>query len=97
MLTLMALKQHPLRFNELRRTVDGISQQMLARTLRSLERDGTVVRTVHPSVPPQVEYALSPLGHSLTDAIRVLGAWARTALPEIERNRGRYDDGRTGG
>ena len=58
----MTLTERPRRFKTIRRTIGGISQQMLARTLRALERDGMVARTVHPTVPPQVEYALTDLG-----------------------------------
>jgi DNA-binding HxlR family transcriptional regulator len=81
----------PRRFNDIRRTVGGISQQMLTRTLRSLERDGMVTRTVHPTVPPQVEYALSPLGVSLAERMHGLGAWAHQHLEEIEDHRARFD------
>ena len=89
----MVLRQQPRRFNDLKRTVGGISQQMLTRTLKALERDGMLARTVHPTVPPQVEYALTPLGHSLSHPVYELGAWARGHVDEIERNRSRYDDG----
>lgn len=81
----------PRRFNDIRRTVGGISQQMLTRTLRALERDGMVVRTVHPTVPPQVEYALSPLGHSFAERMQGLGLWAHQHLEEIEDHRARFD------
>lgn len=79
------------RFNQIRRDVSGISQQMLTRTLRALERDGMVSRTVHPTTPPQVEYALTPLGHSLaTEAIR-LGNWALAHREQIDAHRGAFD------
>lgn len=79
------------RFNQIRRDVSGISQQMLTRTLRTLERDGMVSRTVHPTTPPQVEYALTPLGHSLaTEAIR-LGNWALAHREQIDAHRGAFD------
>jgi DNA-binding HxlR family transcriptional regulator len=81
----------PRRFNDIRRTVGGISQQMLTRTLRALERDGMVTRTVHPTVPPQVEYALSPLGQSLADRMHSLGAWAGEHLEAIADHRARFD------
>jgi DNA-binding HxlR family transcriptional regulator len=64
---------------------------MLTRTLKALERDGMVERTVYPTVPPQVEYALKPLGHSLSEPILQLGAWAQAHLDEIEDNRVSYD------
>ena len=70
----------------------GISQQMLTRTLKALERDGMVTRTVHHTVPPQVAYELTALGHSLSEPVYHLGEWARAPLDEIEGNRG-LDDG----
>lgn len=87
----MNLLQRPHRFNEIKRAVDGISQQMLTRTLKSLERDGLVSRTVFPTVPPQVEYALTALGLSLSEPVQELGAWARRHADEIEANRAGYD------
>jgi len=87
----MVLTERPRRFNDIKRTIGGISQQMLTRTLKALERDGMVSRTVHPTVPPQVEYALTELGHSLAEPLRELGAWAGAQLETIEANRLRYD------
>ncbi|WP_454887382.1 winged helix-turn-helix transcriptional regulator [Sphingomonas oryzagri] len=86
------LVERPRRFNDIKRTIGGISQQMLTRTLKALERDGMVSRTVYPTVPPQVEYALTKLGQSLAIPVRALGAWAGEHLDEIESNRARYDD-----
>ncbi|MEZ5339820.1 MAG: helix-turn-helix domain-containing protein [bacterium] len=86
------LSRGPLRFNELKRRVDGISQRMLTRTLRSLERDGFVNRTVHPSVPPSVEYSLTELGHSLRCPLDELAGWAREHLPGIIAARLAYDE-----
>lgn len=87
----VVLFQQSLRFNELRRGVNGISQQMLTRTLRALERDGMLTRTVHPSVPPQVTYALTSLGQSLAaEGIR-LGEWVDRHLAEIDKSRAAYD------
>lgn len=86
----MVLTERPRRFNDMKRTIGGISQQMLTRTLKALERDGMVSRTVHPTVPPQVEYALTELGHSLSVPLRALGRWAGEHLEEIEGNRLRY-------
>jgi DNA-binding HxlR family transcriptional regulator len=79
------------RFTELRRDIDGISQRMLTLTLRRLERDGLVRRTVHPVVPPQVDYDLTPLGATLLDAIAPLVAWARAHRDEVARARAHYD------
>ena len=79
------------RFTELKRDIDGISQRMLTRTLRHLERDGLVTRTVHPVVPPRVDYALTPLGTSLLDAIAPLVAWTRRHRAEIVAARAGYD------
>ena len=90
----LTLTERPRRFNDIKRTIGGISQQMLARTLRALERDGMVTRTVHPTVPPQVEYALTALGRSLADPIRELGFWAGTNIAEIESNRLAFDEAR---
>lgn len=88
----MTLRDSSKRFNEIKRTIGGISQQMLTRTLKALERDGMVTRTVHPTVPPQVEYALTALGHSLSEPVMQLGSWAERHLEEIESNRIRYDE-----
>jgi DNA-binding HxlR family transcriptional regulator len=90
-LVVMTLYQRPHRFNELKRAVEGISQQMLTRTVKALERDGLVARTVHPTVPPQVEYRLTDLGHSLSEPIIQLGAWAAANLAVIHANRDTYD------
>ncbi|WP_277978999.1 winged helix-turn-helix transcriptional regulator [Sphingomonas phyllosphaerae] len=88
----MTLTERPRRFNDIKRTIGGISQQMLARTLRALERDGMVTRAVHPTVPPQVEYTLTALGRSLAAPIRELGSWAGAHIAEIESNRSAFDE-----
>ena len=93
----MVLTERPRRFNDMKRTIGGISQQMLTRTLKALERDGFVSRTVHPTVPPQVEYALTELGHSLATPLRALGAWAGDHLNAIDANRHGYDVARDAG
>ena len=80
-----------LRFNELRREVDGISQRMLTVTLRGLERDGLVARTVFPEVPPRVEYSLTPLGTTLRQLIRGLVSWSGAHLTEVDAARASYD------
>lgn len=79
------------RFNELRSQVDGISQRMLTVTLRGLERDGMVTRTVYPEVPPRVEYALTPLGATLRQLVRGLVAWSGAHLAEVDAARAKYD------
>jgi len=81
----------PKRFNEIKRMVGGISQRMLTLTLRGLERDGLVTRTVFPTVPPRVDYELTPLGRSLWEPVEALGAWARGNIGEIEAARERFD------
>ena len=80
-----------LRFNELRRSIGGISQRMLTLTLRGLERDGLVTRTVFPTIPPRVDYALTPLGRDLLDPVSALGAWAIRNQPKIARARAQFD------
>lgn len=80
-----------LRFNELRSQVDGVSQRMLTVTLRGLERDGLVQRTVYPEVPPRVEYMLTPLGATLRELVRGLVRWSGAHLAEVDAARARYD------
>src|SRR5215218_2942478 len=75
LLVMKLLDDGTLRFTELRRQIDGISQRMLTLTLRQLERDGLVQRTVHAVVPPRVDYALTPLGRTLHETVRSLVAW----------------------
>jgi DNA-binding HxlR family transcriptional regulator len=88
---IMELGAGPLRFNALRRRVDAISQRMLTRTLRMLERDGLVRRLVEPSVPPKVEYSLTPLGRSLQVPVTVIGQWAIDNRMQVARARADYD------
>src|SRR5205823_13722228 len=80
-----------LRFTELRSQVDGISQRMLTVTLRGLERDGLVSRTVYPEVPPRVEYSLTPLGATLRQLVRGLVKWSGDHLAEVDAARTTYD------
>ncbi len=79
------------RFSELRRDIPGISQRMLTSTLRGLERDGLVRRTVYPVVPPRVDYALTPLGETLLDTVLKLINWALEHVDDIDEARRRYD------
>lgn len=86
------LGRQRMRFNEIRRHVDGISQRMLTLTLRNLERDGLLTRTVYPTVPPRVEYELTELGHSLLVPVSALGDWAVDHQDEIAEARKKFDD-----
>ncbi len=89
--TVAMLGGGPRRFSELKRAIEGISQRMLTLTLRGLERDGLVTRTVHPTVPPSVEYALTPLGRTLLDPVMALVAWAERNRGRIQQARDRFD------
>jgi DNA-binding HxlR family transcriptional regulator len=80
-----------LRFSELRRRIEGVSQKMLTQTLRALERDGLIDRTVHPTVPVTVEYRLTPLGESLAEAITTIRSWAYANMDAIDAARAEYD------
>jgi DNA-binding HxlR family transcriptional regulator len=91
LLAIALLDGPPLRFTELRRKIDGISQRMLTVTLRQLERDGLVRRTVYPVVPPRVEYELTPLGATLHDTIQALVTWTEEHQAEIAAARADYD------
>jgi DNA-binding HxlR family transcriptional regulator len=91
LLVIALLERRSLRFTELRRMIDGISQRMLARTLRHLERDGLVSRTVYPQVPPRVDYELTALGATLHDTIKALITWTETHQNEIASARAAYD------
>jgi DNA-binding HxlR family transcriptional regulator len=88
---IMQLGGGPRRFNELKRMIGGISQRMLTLTLRGLERDGLVTRTVFPTIPPRVDYELTDLGHGLSTPVKALGVWAHEHQPEIENARTRFD------
>ena len=92
MLMLEALHEHGvMRFSEIGRAVDGISQKMLTQTLRQMEREGLVTRTVYPVVPPRVEYALTDLGRSLGQAFCGVWIWAERHIDEIEAARAAFD------
>ncbi|MDY3562947.1 helix-turn-helix transcriptional regulator [Gemmata sp. JC673] len=90
-LVVIVLSDGPKRFKELQRSLTGVSQRMLTLTVRGLERDGLISRTVFPTVPPRVEYALTDLGESLRTPIFALGQWARDNRAVIEAARARYD------
>jgi DNA-binding HxlR family transcriptional regulator len=90
-LVVTRLGERAMRFNELRRSIGGISQRMLTLTLRGLERDGLVTRTVFPTIPPRVDYALTPLGQDLLQPVSALGAWALRNQPKIARAREQFD------
>ena len=85
------LADGPKRFTQLKRDVSGVSQRMLTVTVRGLERDGLVDRTVYPVVPPRVEYQLTPLGRSLFEAVSQLVGWTIAHVGDIEQARRRYD------
>ena len=91
-LIVMLLADGPKRFSELRRSIDGISQRMLTLTLRGLERDGLVSRTVLPTNPPRVDYALTSLGHSLRGPVGALGQWAIENQQDVDAARRRFDE-----
>jgi DNA-binding HxlR family transcriptional regulator len=93
MLVISALEDGTLRFSELRRHIDGITQKMLTQTLRGLERDGMVDREVRPTVPVTVRYTLTPLGHSLAGAVSIIRAWAYENMDSIATARDSYEPG----
>jgi DNA-binding HxlR family transcriptional regulator len=82
-----ALANGTMRFGQLQREVEGISQKMLTQTLRSLEREGLVERNVYATVPPKVEYSLTPLGETLKEPLGAICRWSEEHLPEVEENR----------
>lgn len=97
-LALLALREGSIRFNALRRRVDGVSEKMLSQTLQSLERDGLVLRTVRETIPPNVEYSLTPLGAQAADRLLGLVMLLEESVPEVVEARAAYDArSRTGG
>lgn len=90
-LIVIMLSKGPRRFNDVKRSVGGISQRMLTLTLRGLERDGFVTRTIYPTIPPRVDYELTPLGQSLRVPVELLGSWAFDHIQAIEQARADYD------
>lgn len=91
LLVIISLQAAPVRFNALKRTIEGISQRMLTVTLRSLERDGLVRRTVRPTTPPEVEYALTDIGQSIAVPVAALGLWAGQNRDLLLKARERFD------
>lgn len=90
-LVVVELASGPRRFSELQRAIDGVSQRMLTLTLRRLERDGLLSRSVHPSIPPQVTYTLTGPGRSLTHLVKALADWSLAHRPLIADARAAYD------
>ncbi|MFJ9631105.1 winged helix-turn-helix transcriptional regulator [Streptomyces sp. NPDC101175] len=95
-LTLCALHEGSLRFNELRRRVDGVSEKMLSQTLHALERDGLVHREAQPTNPPRVDYELTPLGHGIAERLMGLVDFVEARMDEVMTARTRYDETRAG-
>jgi DNA-binding HxlR family transcriptional regulator len=91
-LVITLLGDGPMRFMELKRSIGMVSQRMLTRTLRGLERDGLITRTVHPMVPPRVDYELTPVGHGLQGLLADLATWAFAHAPEVASARAAYDE-----
>ena len=87
----MTLRERSQRFSELERGIEDISKRMLALTLRNLERDGLVTRMVTPSIPPRVDYELTPLGQSLAEPVQALGLWVLRNIGELSAAQARYD------
>ncbi len=96
MLIVMILADGSKRFSELKRAIDGISQRMLTLSLRGLERDGLVTRTVTPTIPPRVDYELTELGRSLREPVKALGDWAIAHIACIRAAQERFDEDRAG-
>ena len=91
-LVIALLGERSYRFNELKRAIEGISQRMLTLTLRQLERDGLVLRTAYPSVPPRVEYALTPPGESVLEPLTAFMSWTQQHGTDVAEARRRYDE-----
>ena len=90
-LVVILLESDVKRFSQLRREIEGISQKMLTQTLRGLERDGLVTRKVYATVPPHVEYALTPLGHTLKDLLYAIKTWSETNIDAVLKAQKQYD------
>ena len=85
------LGEGPVRFGELQRRIPGVSQRMLTLTLRHLERDGLISRTVTPTIPPRVDYDLTDLGRSMLEPVQALGKWAQDHIPQMDAARIAFD------
>ena len=96
-LLLGLLAKEPLRFNQLRRAIAGLSQKMLSQTLKSLERDGLVSRKAFATVPVTVEYSITPLGQTLTATVDALRLWAEAHIGEVQKAQQHYDSQRAAG
>jgi len=92
MLVLNRLRQDTVRFNQLRREIDGISQKVLSQTLKNLERDGLVDRNAYPTVPVTVEYSITELGRTLSDTVHILTHWAEENFDAVVKAQQEYDD-----
>ena len=91
-LVVILLEDGTKRFSHLQREIGGISQKMLTQTLRGLERDGLVTRKVYATVPPKVEYSLTPLGHTLKDLLYAIKTWSETNIEEVQKAQNNYDN-----
>lgn len=91
LLVLDRLRDGPVRFNNLRRDIRGLTQKVLSQTLKRLERDGLIERTVHPTVPVSVDYALTPLGNTLTETVAAFAHWAEHNMDAVLAAQAAYD------
>lgn len=94
-LVVSSLEQGTKRFSTLQREIGGVSQKMLTQTLRGLERDGLVTRTIYPTVPPKVEYTLTPLGRTLVGLVDAIRVWSETHIEAVIESQTRYDNTNT--
>ncbi len=92
LLVLDCLRNEPTRFNQLKKAIKGVSQKVLSQTLKKLERDGLINREVFPTVPVTVEYSLTALGATLTDAVAALSHWAESHMKEVQQAQLKYDN-----
>jgi DNA-binding HxlR family transcriptional regulator len=93
---IVAAAHGPIRFTELERTIEGVSRRMLTLTLRNLERDGLLIRTVYPTVPPKVEYRLTAMAQELYESLATLTRWAERHRRDVQQARAEYDARRAG-